>query len=157
MTEKTVLTLPIDCASAADLRPALLRQQDRGYLTRNQVLAILTMCTPRLPASVALYQRTPKGTTYVHVDGELAYSVNQSSQVRQHNGEKTPNSPTFSLPGRANYAFSSLKPGEALTVTRTDRLELQTARGAAYRAAQYYGWRITTSKTPDGLKVQRIT
>lgn len=157
MTEKTVLTLPIDCASSADLRAALLRQQERGFLTCNQVLAILTICAARLPATVSIYQRTPKGTTYVHINNELAYSVNQSAQVRQHNGDEAPNVPTFSLPSRANYAFSSLKPGQSITVTRADANELRNARGAAFRAAQYYGWRISTCKTAEGLKVQRIT
>jgi hypothetical protein len=49
----------------------------KDVLNTSQVDAICDGCEKMLPNDVSLFQRTPKGTVYVHIDGEYAFSVDQ--------------------------------------------------------------------------------
>jgi hypothetical protein len=53
----------------------------KAELNTSQVDAIADACEKLLPNEIALFQRTPKGTVYVHVDDECLFSIDQRGRV----------------------------------------------------------------------------
>jgi hypothetical protein len=53
----------------------------KSELNTSQVDAIADACEKSLPNEIALFQRTPKGTVYVHVDDECLFSIDQRGRV----------------------------------------------------------------------------
>jgi hypothetical protein len=58
-------------------------------------------------------------------------------------------------PGK--YPFPKLQPGESVLYPCTDSADRHKARKAAYRIAEYNGWKITARSMPEGIRVWRIT
>lgn len=82
MTAKTTILRATSFDDFAALFRFLRSDAMRPYLSRGQVESIADICDAKLPADVMLEQRTIKGTTYVHVDGELLATVNQAGTVK---------------------------------------------------------------------------
>lgn len=73
------LATPLDVVDT--LRPLV----DAKRITASQTVAILNHVRDRLPASLTLAQRTPKGVVYVvarTAGGELAFTVDHRAHVR---------------------------------------------------------------------------
>lgn len=75
-----------------------LRSADmRALVSSGQAETLADIVDARLPADVALEQRTPKGTIYTHINGELFATVSQSGAVKFPKPRYIWNKPTKGL------------------------------------------------------------
>ena len=58
--------------------------------------------------------------------------------------------------GAKRYAFSKLKIGDSVLEPYATADDARRALKAAYRIAEYYGWRIITRKLLEGVRVWRV-
>ena len=57
--------------------------------------------------------------------------------------------------GAKRYPFSQLKVGDSVLQPYATPEDAQRALKAAYRVAEYHGWRITSRKLPEGVRIWR--
>lgn len=57
--------------------------------------------------------------------------------------------------GAARYPFKHLKVGDSVLYACTTAQEKHLAAKAAYRCADYHGWRVIARKLPEGVRVWR--
>jgi len=84
MALKRTITPTNYCTSLDQLDAIVSILQRHGFLSRNQTLALLDLCTPELPAILIIEQREKKGATYVTLKGRH-YMVNNRAQVTRVN------------------------------------------------------------------------
>lgn len=82
MASKTCIFPPQTFTSFADFHLALRAKDLRALITRTQGDEIAHTIDERagFPVTVALDQRTPKGTVYVCIDGKLKFTINQRGE-----------------------------------------------------------------------------
>lgn len=90
MPVKTCILAATTFFDFAELYRFLRSDAMRAKLTIGQVETLADIIDARLPADVALEQRTPKGTTYCYVDDELIARVNAAGR--------------YLVPGASRYA-----------------------------------------------------
>jgi hypothetical protein len=59
------------------------------------------------------------------------------------------------IPAATRYPFAQLTPGQSVLFPCADAPDRRKARKAAYRLAEYHGWKITVRSLPDGVRVWR--
>ena len=80
MPAKAFILKPTTFANFAALYRFLRAEPMRRLLSSGQVETIADILDASLPGDVALEQRTPKGVTYVHLDGDFFGSVTQAGK-----------------------------------------------------------------------------
>jgi hypothetical protein len=80
MTAKSIILSAMQFANFADLYRFLRADPMRRLLSSGQVETIADVIDANLPASVMLEQRSPKGTTYIHINDVFFGSVNHTGR-----------------------------------------------------------------------------
>lgn len=80
MPAKSLILKPTTFADFAALYRFLRAEPMRKLLSSGQVETIADILDASLPGDVALEQRTLKGVTYVHLDGDFFGSVTQAGR-----------------------------------------------------------------------------
>ncbi len=78
MTAKTTILRTTSFNDFASFFRFLRSDKMRPFLSIGQVETIADIVDAKLPGDVTIDQRTPKGTTYIYVEGEFIASVNQA-------------------------------------------------------------------------------
>jgi len=65
------------------------------------------------------------------------------------------NVPVPTAQGGARYPFKHLKVGDSVLHPCTDPADKTRALKAAFRVAEYHGWRITSRKLTEGVRIWR--
>lgn len=83
MASKTRIFAPQPFTNFAELHLALRAKDLRPFISRTQGDEIAHTIDERakFPVTVALDQRTPKGTVYVYVEGILKFTINQRGEA----------------------------------------------------------------------------
>jgi hypothetical protein len=80
MPSKQTLCPPTKC-DVNSLESLLAVLAVRGFLSRNQIKTIANACAIYLPCDVEIFQRMPKGTTYLSINGAPMYEINNRSKL----------------------------------------------------------------------------
>ena len=85
MANQTTIMHTTTFTSYAALHKATRAPELRQLITRAQGDAIAEACDRFLPGApdITLNQRTPKGTIYILIDGQLQYTVDQRGTINR--------------------------------------------------------------------------
>jgi hypothetical protein len=83
MASKSRIFAPQTFTNFAEFHLAMRAKELRPFISRTQGDEIAHTVDERggFPATVALDQRTPKGTVYVYLDGVLKFTINQRGEA----------------------------------------------------------------------------